>query len=92
MIELDEVIGDLFATNWTGAEQFDVELAKKQLAKNLRDQVNGFWSGHTAYWIITNGGFLIDSKKGTKKKLTAVGKIFLNNMEMQQEAGNGKLF
>lgn len=83
MSELDAMIGELFAANWRGPEQFDVGLAKKQLAKNLRDQINGFWSGHTAYWIMTNGGFLVDSKRGSEKKLTAVGKLFLRNMDQE---------
>lgn len=67
----DEVIYKLFSTYWVGTQQDNLELAKKQLYKNLTDQVNGYWSGSTAYYIMTTGGFLIDGKKGTKKKLTA---------------------
>lgn len=54
---------------------------RKQLYKNLSDQVRGCWSGHTAYHIMIDGGFLIDDKKSTHKKLTAIGKIFMDDME-----------
>lgn len=77
----DEVIFKLFNNCWCGPQSEDVELAKKQLLKNLTDQVNGYWSGSTAYYIMTTGGFLIDGKKGTKKKLTAIGEMFVENMK-----------
>ena len=77
----DEVIYKLFSTYWVGTQQDNLELAKKQLYKNLTDQVNGYWSGSTAYYIMTTGGFLIDGKKGTKKKLTSIGEMFMESMK-----------
>lgn len=75
----DEVIFKLFNSCWVGPQRDDVELAKKQLLKNLTDQVEGYWSGSSAYYIMTTGGFLIDGKKGTKKRLTAVGEMFVES-------------
>lgn len=77
---IDEVISKLFSDRWSGEASSNLEIAKKQLAKNLRDQLNGHWSGHTAYSIMVDGGFLIDSKPGTEKKLTAIGKILMDEM------------
>lgn len=77
----DEVIYKLFSTYWVGPQRDNLELAKKQLYKNLIDQINGYWSGSTAYYIMTFGGFLIDGKSGTKKKLTVIGELFMKEME-----------
>ena len=77
----DEVIFKLFNSCWCGTQSADVELAKKQLLKSLTDQVSGYWSGSTAYYIMTTGGFLLDGKKGTKKKLTAIGEMFVESMK-----------
>ena len=55
-----------------------VEEKRKQIAKTLRDQVAGFWSGHTAYHIVIDGGFLKDAKSGEEKQLTALGEAFLS--------------
>lgn len=41
----DEVIYKLFNTYWFGPERDNVELAKKQLFKNLTNQMEGYWSG-----------------------------------------------
>lgn len=76
-----EVIFKLFNSCWVGPQREDVELAKKQLLKNPTDQVNGYRSGSTAYYTMTTGGFLIDGKKGTKKKLTAFGERFIESMK-----------
>ena len=54
---------------------------RKQLAKTLRDQIEGYWSGHTAYWIAVNGGFLHDGKRDATKRLTALGNAFLQEMQ-----------
>ena len=54
---------------------------KAQLYKNLNDQLNGYWSGSTAYFIMTHGGFLKDSKKSTNKSLTALGELFIKDYE-----------
>jgi hypothetical protein len=88
MISIDDLILDLFKKHWHGAESENLELAKKQLHKNLTDQVNGYWSGHTAYYVMTHGGFLVDSKrkrdpktgKAEGKKLTALGQMFMDSM------------
>jgi len=50
---------------------------KAQLSKTLQNQIDGYWSGHTAYSIAVDGGFLIDTKHGTYKELTELGKTFL---------------
>ncbi|MGI2108427.1 hypothetical protein ACRN9C_03355 [Shewanella frigidimarina] len=88
MISIDDLILDLFEKHWYGTQSENLELAKKQLHKNLTDQVNGYWSGHTAYHIMTHGGFLVDSKRkrvgnaglAEGKKLTALGQIFMDSM------------
>lgn len=82
MGEIDQVIFNLFSDRWVESNPFvtkDIDSMKKQLHKNLRDQVNGYWSGHTAYHLMVGGGFLIDAKSGTKKKLTAFGQVFMDN-------------
>jgi hypothetical protein len=88
MISLDDFILDLFKSNWHGRQSESLELAKEQLHKNLTDQVNGYWSGHTAYYIMTHGGFLVDSKRkrvgnaglAEGKNLTALGQMFMDSM------------
>ena len=79
MSQIDELILDLFKS-WAGPENGNLELAKKTLHKNLIDQIAGYWSGHTAYWIMTHGGFLMDSPRSEKKKLTALGEMFMREM------------
>jgi len=37
-----------------------VKKKRELIAKTLRNQINGFWSGHTAYHIAVDGGFLKD--------------------------------
>lgn len=83
MSEINEIISEMFAKNWCGAAANDLELARKQLHKNLKDQTNGYWSGHSAYQIMTKGGFLVDEKhvNGKAKKLTALGKKFMSSYE-----------
>ncbi|MBE4282305.1 hypothetical protein ACEWAQ_24110, partial [Vibrio parahaemolyticus] len=49
--------------------------------KNLKDQLAGYWTGHTAYWILVNGGFIVDGPKGTAKQLTRFGSMFKEEME-----------
>lgn len=80
MNQIDELIADLFKS-CTGPASESLEEAKKQLRKNLSDQINGYWSGSTAYWIMTHGGFLIDAPSGQEKKLTALGEMFMKSME-----------
>lgn len=78
----------LFNERWSkDISDGDLDGMKAQLYKNLTDQVNGFWSGHTAYNLMVDGGFLIDSKrvriKGATgacegKKLTVMGQMFMD--------------
>ncbi|MCV6612403.1 MAG: hypothetical protein OIF55_16700 [Amphritea sp.] len=75
----DEYINDIFAGSNFGEKINNcVQEKRKQLAKTLKNQVDGYWSGHTAYWIAVNGGFLHDAKSSSKKKLTALGVAFMN--------------
>lgn len=74
----DEYLNDLFKdTAFSSAVRSSSEMQRKRLEKTLRDQVAGFWSGHTAYQIAVDGGFLKDSKRGTEKRLTKLGRTFL---------------
>ncbi|MNG70296.1 hypothetical protein D3C79_286770 [compost metagenome] len=83
MSQIDELISELFKS-WVGPASDNLELAKNQLYKNLSDQLSGYWSGHTAYWIMTYGGFLMDTPRGKEKKLTALGEMFMKEMEKKQ--------
>lgn len=79
---LNEIIEDMFKQNWTGKETLSsIENMRKQLYKNLKDQLNGYWSGHSAYSIMVHGGFLINKKRSEKAKLTALGEIFMADFE-----------
>lgn len=61
---IDGVIYLLYSSFWSGdLSGAPVSEMKKQLYKTLTDQVNGYWSGHSAYQIAVAGGFLIDSKR-----------------------------
>ncbi len=77
----DELIYKLFSENWCGPQQTDLDLAKETLYKGLKQQQQGYWAGWTLYHIMVQGGFLIDGKKGTTKKLTALGEMFVEMME-----------
>ncbi|HIF9321622.1 TPA: hypothetical protein ACX6QP_002119 [Photobacterium damselae] len=77
--EIDALIFQLFSEYWDDSIQ-KIEQMRAQLHKNLTDQVNGWWSGHTAYHLMVNGGFLLDGKSGTKKTLTLLGKMFIESM------------
>lgn len=82
---IDKIIFELFSENWSGEPiKSSLDDMKKQLYKNLKDQIKGYWSGHTAYFIMVNGGFLIDAKSSTKKKLTKLGEIFIEEYEEQK--------
>lgn len=83
---MNEIIEKMFNMYWTGKETLSsIENMRKQLRKNLKDQLNGYWSGHSAYAIMTKGGFLIDSKSGTKKELTQLGKDFIEDYDKNQK-------
>ena len=87
--DTDRIIKGLFVSRWTGdLNSAPIEKMRKQLHKNLHDQERGFWSGHSAYGIMVDGGFLIDSKRVRLegynmcegKKLTVLGEIFMASM------------
>ena len=83
MIITDEYINELFeGTNFGEPTNNSVELKRAVIDKTLRDQIGGYWSGHTAYHIVIRGGFLIDSKSGCEKKLTALGYEFLRDRDI----------
>ena len=74
----------MFKKHWCGDEALSsIDNMRKQLRKNLNDQVNGFWSGRSAYCIMVEGGFLVDEKfKGGKgKRLTAFGEAFVKEFD-----------
>jgi len=79
----DGLIASMFAINWTGPESEDLQLAKATLYKSLKNQTDGFWSGHTAYHIMIDGGFLFDGKSNTNKTLTPLGRQFMRDIEME---------
>jgi hypothetical protein len=82
MSDIDYIIHKLFIENWSGNRvKENINTMKKQLYKNLNDQINGYWSGSTAYHIMTTGGFLIDAKSGINKELTELGKVFIRRYE-----------
>lgn len=82
---IDKIISKLFAERWTeNLAQAPIEEQRKQLFKTLTDQTRGYWSGHTAYHLAVEGGFLIDGKSNTDKKLTELGKIFMESMKKSQ--------
>lgn len=81
MNDTNEIINKLFRSRWTGnLNSAHIDEMREQLHKNLLDQTRGYWSGHTAYWIMIDGGFLIDAKRSTYKKLTELGKMFMMSM------------
>lgn len=74
----DEEINRLFAgTNFGEAINNSVIKKREHIAKTLQNQIDGYWSGHTAYNIVVHGGFLVDAKSGEEKKLTTKGQRFL---------------
>lgn len=79
MSEIDKIIDIMFDAKGWGIPD-TIEAKRAQLHKNLTDQVNGWWSGSTAYYIMVNGGFLIDGKPNTFKKLTVLGEMFMESM------------
>ncbi|MBM68178.1 MAG: hypothetical protein CME43_01930 [Haliea sp.] len=75
---IDMIISDLFKNRWSGnLAEGNLDEQKRQLFKTLKDQTMGYWSGHTAYHIAVDGGFLIDGKRCTYKKVTRLGAIFI---------------
>lgn len=81
---IDDLIEEMFIENWSGNSTLkNIDTMKAQLYKNLNDQLNGYWSGSTAYYIMVKGGFLVDSKRPSKRKekkeLTKLGEKFMND-------------
>ena len=74
----DGVINKLFKSRWTdNLALAPIDKQRAQLYKTLKDQVGGFWSGHTAYNLAVDGGFLVDGNSNTFKKLTSCGEDFM---------------
>lgn len=75
---IDSIIEPLYKARWSGdLSDAPVSEMRDQLFKTLRDQTMGYWSGHTAYNIAVDGGFLINDKKGANKRLTSLGAMFV---------------
>ncbi|WP_415912291.1 hypothetical protein [Neptuniibacter sp. QD37_11] len=78
----DDFIEQLFqGTNFGEPINNSTTLKRKQLVKTLTDQLNGFWSGHTAYHMVVDAGLLKDAKTSETKQLTALGELFLKEHE-----------
>lgn len=77
---MDAIIKELFYSRWSGDHVLSsLENMKEQLYKTLKDQLAGYWSGHTAYHLVTQGGFLLDGPKSSNKKLTPFGELFMKS-------------
>lgn len=78
MVLSDEYINSLFeGTRFGECVDNCVKEKRKLIVKTLRNQLDGYWSGHTAYQIVIQGGFLHDAKTDEQKHLTALGAAFL---------------
>lgn len=79
MVLSDDYINSLFkGTRFGPLVDESVEGKRALIIKTLRNQLAGYWSGHTAYQIVVRGGFLHDAKRGEEKRLTALGAAFLS--------------
>jgi len=86
MSDINKIIQKLFSERWTkNLADAPIEDQREQLFKTLTDQAGGYWSGHTAYHLAVDGGFLIDSDSGSKKKLTTLGEMFMESMKIERE-------
>ncbi len=75
---IDRIVKDLFTERWCGDSVLhSLANMNAQLYKTLTDQLNGYWSGHTAYYIAVDRGFLVNCDRKTPKKLTSLGEIFM---------------
>ena len=78
--QADEEISQLFKKYWSGELQNgSIKDQVAQLRKTLKNQLEGFWSGSSAYSIVIEGGFLVDAKFGGGKTLTEKGKAFIDD-------------
>ena len=83
---IDSLIEPLYKARWSGdLSDAPVSEMRDQLFKTLRDQTMGYWSGHTAYNIAVDGGFLINDKKGANKRLTSLGAMFVEQEQLRKE-------
>ena len=88
---IDSIIEYLYKARWSGdLSDAPVSEMRDQLFKTLRDQTMGYWSGHTAYNIAVDGGFLINDKKGANKRLTSLGTMFVEQEQLRKEQGDDK--
>ncbi len=88
MSETDKIIFKLFTERWCGEGTLkSIDTMKAQLYKSLSDQLGGYWSGHTAYHIMIDGGFLKDAKhvNGKPKHLTELGESFTTQYTLENE-------
>lgn len=82
----DDYINELFeGTKFGDTIDNSVIERRKLIKKTLRNQLDGYWSGHTAYGIIVHGGFLLDTKVGRPKFLTALGEAFLKDRRVDTD-------
>jgi len=82
----DDYINKLFeGTDFGGVVDRSVDSKRQFIAKKLRHQLQGCWTGHTAYHLMVYGGFLIDSSRYHKKQLTLLGSVFMRSMEEPHE-------
>ena len=80
MIITDEYISELFKCGRFGGMLDTCPIKQREyLKKSLKNQVDGYWSGSTMYHIMVFGGFIVDGKSGTHKKLTAIGQILMES-------------
>ena len=83
---IDSIIEPLYKTRWSGdLSDAPVSEMRDQLFKTLRDQTMGYWSGHAAYNIAVDGGFLINDKKGANKRLSSLGAMFVEQEQLRKE-------
>lgn len=79
---IDKIIYNLFDKYWCGESTLkSLDAMKKQLHKNLSNQMQAYWSGSTAYSIMVTGGFLVDGQTSTNKSLTSRGRVFMKAMQ-----------
>ena len=77
-MDIDSHIEKLFNSYWSGDHvKSSIQNMRDQLEKSLQGQIDGYWSGSSAYKIMTKGGFLVDDKSGIKKQLTTLGELFM---------------
>ncbi|MBE3899211.1 hypothetical protein HJ158_08315 [Vibrio parahaemolyticus] len=85
--QIDQIIHELFSTWWTGSLSYGpIKSQRSQLYKNLKDQLTGYWTGHTAYHMLVTGGFIVDGPRGKAKAITTLGSMFREEMESSYDA------